>query len=97
MAAVGSSLNWMAWTLPTALFFAGIALLLAAMTLWEILSPSTPRQGLLPLTTSRGDRLFISLLLAAYLHILWLWAADTPPYPVSALSLLVGIGLLRWG
>ena len=31
-------MSWMAWTLPTALFFGCIAVLLAGMTLVELLS-----------------------------------------------------------
>ena len=53
--------EWMAWTLPTALFFIGIAIILAAMTLWQVASPSIERRGLLPMATTRGDRLFIGL------------------------------------
>ncbi|MCD7082070.1 DUF2160 domain-containing protein, partial [Pseudomonas sp. MAFF 311095] len=49
-------MEWMAWTTPTALFFGGIALILAGMTTWELRSPSIPRRGLLPISTTRGDR-----------------------------------------
>ena len=90
-------MHWMAWTLPTALFFIFIGLLLTMMTWWEIKSPTIRRRGWLPLVTSRGDRLFISLLLAAYLHILWLWGMDSSPAPVTALSFLLALVILRWG
>jgi predicted small integral membrane protein len=66
-------LSWMAWTWQTAVFFAAIAALLAGMTAWEWLRPGgAPRRGLLGILTTRGDRLFISLLAAAYIHLLWL-------------------------
>ena len=61
--------EWMAWTLPVAVFFACIALTLAGMTIWEIKSPTTLRRGFLPMKTTRGDRLFIGLLSAAYLNL----------------------------
>ena len=61
--------DWMAWTFPVAVFFCCIVLMLAGMTLWEIKSPTMPRKGLLPLITTRGDRLFIGLLSAAYLNL----------------------------
>jgi len=61
--------EWMAWTTPVAVFFICIALMLAGMTLWEIKSPTTLRRGFLPLATTRGDRLFIGLLAAAYLNL----------------------------
>jgi len=61
--------EWMAWTLPVAVFFICIALMLAGMTLWEIKSPTVLRKGFLPIATTRGDRLFIGLLSAAYLNL----------------------------
>ena len=62
-------LNWMAWTLPVAVFFGCIVLMLVGMTLWELRSPTTERKGFLPIATTRGDRLFIGLLVAAYLNL----------------------------
>ena len=62
-------LNWMAWTLPVAVFFGCIALMLIGMTVWEIHSPTTVRKGFLPIATTRGDRLFIGLLTAAYVNL----------------------------
>ncbi|MCY7318290.1 MAG: DUF2160 domain-containing protein [Ramlibacter sp.] len=61
--------SWMAWTTPVAVFFTCIALLLAGMTVWEIKSPAVLRKGLLPIATTRGDRLFIGLLAAAYVNL----------------------------
>ena len=61
--------DWMVWTLPVAIFFSLIGMMLVCMTLWEIKSPTTLRKGFLPLATTRGDRLFIGLLGAAYLNL----------------------------
>ena len=61
--------DWMVWTTPVAVFFACIALMLAGMTLWELRSPTVLRKGWLPIATTRGDRLFIGLLCAAYLNL----------------------------
>jgi len=61
--------DWMAWTTPVAIFFAGIVLMLFGMTVWEIKSPTSLRRGFLPLETTRGDRLFIGLLSAAYVNL----------------------------
>jgi predicted small integral membrane protein len=63
---------WMAWTLPVAVFFACIVLLLVGMTVWEIKSPTVMRKGYLPIVTTRGDRLFIGLLCAAYVNLAFL-------------------------
>ena len=61
--------EWMAWTLPVAVFFISIVLMLTGMTVWELRSPTKLRKGWLPLATTRGDRLFIGLLAAAYLNL----------------------------
>ena len=60
---------WMVWTTPVAVFFTCIALMLIGMTVWEIKQPTTLRKGFLPLATTRGDRLFIGLLSAAYINL----------------------------
>jgi predicted small integral membrane protein len=61
--------DWMAWTLPVAVFFISIVGMLIGMTVWEIKSPTTERRGFLPIATTRGDRLFIGLLSAAWLNL----------------------------
>ncbi len=61
--------NWMAWTLPVAVFFTCIVLMLFGMTVWELKSPTVLRKGFLPIATTRGDRLFIGLLAAAYVNL----------------------------
>ena len=62
-------LDWMVWTTPVAVFFSVIVLMLIGMTIWEIQSPTTLRKGFLPMATTRGDRLFIGLLGAAYINL----------------------------
>ena len=61
--------EWMAWTTPVAVFFTCIVLMIAGMTVWEIKSPTVMRKGFLPIETTRGDRLFIGLLSAAYVNL----------------------------
>lgn len=65
-------LDWMYWTTPVAVFFTCIVLMLIGMTVWELKSPTVERKGWLPLRTTRGDRLFIGLLLAAYINLIFL-------------------------
>ena len=60
---------WMAWTTPVAVFFISIALMLFGMTIWEMKSPTVMRKGFLPIETTRGDRLFIGLVSAAYVNL----------------------------
>ncbi len=61
--------EWMAWTTPVAVFFSCIVLMLVGMTVWELKSPTAVRKGFLPMETTRGDRLFIGLLSAAYVNL----------------------------
>ena len=61
--------EWMAWTTPVAVFSCSIVVMLAGMTVWELKSPTVARKGLLPIVTTRGDRLFIGLLAAAYVNL----------------------------
>jgi predicted small integral membrane protein len=90
-------LTWMAWTPPVAILFACIAVTLIAMTLWEWRSPTIARKGLLPLVTTRGDRLFIGLLLAAYINLAWTGATDFTQWWALAFSTIALVGVMRWG
>lgn len=90
-------MNWMAWTLPTALFFAAIALMLLLMTAFELRRPTRLQRGFLPIATTRGDRVFISLLSAAFIHLLWLAAVDTLLPLASVLAVMWAAALMRWG
>jgi predicted small integral membrane protein len=87
----------MAWTWETAAFFIAIALLLAAMTVWELLSPGgAARRGVLAIETTRGDRLFISLLGSAFLHLAWLAFLGSPLWGALAVSVLHALAVFRW-
>jgi predicted small integral membrane protein len=65
-------LTWMYWTPEVAIFFACVVAMLAGMTVWELRTPTVERKGFLPISTTRGDRLFIGLLAAAYVNLGWL-------------------------
>src|SRR6202051_3023892 len=71
------NIAWMAWTLPTAIFFALLACTLAVMTWLAIAYPEAERVGVLRIPTTRGDRLFISLIMAAVIHLLWIGLVGT--------------------
>ena len=90
-------LEWMAWTLPTAIFFATIALILVAMTFWQISQPSIERRGFLPIRTTRGDRLFIGLLSSAYIHLAWIALIGGALWWALAISLIFMVVMMRWG
>jgi len=71
------SIAWMAWTLPTAIFFALLAATLGVMTWLAIAYPEAERVGVLRIPTTRGDRLFVSLILTAVIHLLWIGFVGT--------------------
>jgi len=93
--------DWMAWTTPVAVFFTCILLMLVGMTVWEMKAPTVMRKGFLPLGTTRGDRLFIGLLTAAYVNLAFLgmsgkladWLA-LEAEPSVWISFVVSMGLL---
>jgi len=72
------SLNWMAWTWQTAAFFAIIAVLIIIMTVMAFKKPELPRRGIFFIETTRGDRLFLSLLGSAFILLAWLGCYGTP-------------------
>lgn len=90
------NLSWMAWTPPTAAFFIAIALTLVAMTIWQIVAPSEERVGILTIPTTPGDRLFLTLLGAAYIHLAWLGLVGPDLWWALGISILYGIAVFRW-
>ncbi len=93
--------DWMAWTTPVAVFFTGIALMLLGMTVWEIKSPTILKRGFLPMETTRGDRLFIGLVAAAYVNLAFVGISgrltewmSLPTEPSVWISFVVSMALL---
>jgi predicted small integral membrane protein len=82
------NLGWMVWTVPTAIFFVVIALVLVGMTVWQIVAPSPERRGFLPIPTTPGDRLFIGLTVSAYLHLAWIGLVGSSLWIASVASLI---------
>ena len=89
-------MEWMAWTWPTALFFAGIAGVLAVMTVLAIVRPSTPRVGAVGIETTRGDRLFITLLGSGFINLAWIGLADAQQYFALIICAVFAIAVFRW-
>jgi predicted small integral membrane protein len=89
-------LSWMAWTWPTAAFFVFILLALTGMAIWEWRSPGgAPRRGILGLDTTRGDRLFITLLGSAFIFLAWLGIMGTPLWGALIISLVYAVLVFR--
>ncbi len=89
-------MEWMAWTTPTAIFFVVIACLLIVFTVLAIRYPETPRTGILRIETTRGDRLFITLLGSAFINLAWL-GLELGPQPYALLVCLIyAFAVFRW-
>jgi predicted small integral membrane protein len=86
----------MAWTWQTGLFFAIIASLLALMTALAVWRPETERLGVLGIATTRGDRLFITLLGTASIHLAWLGLLGPSLWWALGLSILYGVAVFRF-
>lgn len=106
-----SNIAWMAWTPPTAIFFVLLGCTLLVMIVRAVRYPEAERVGVLQIPTTRGDRLFISLILAAVIHLAWIGFVGGAPIlavPVgeanieisslwlaTVLSLVVAVGVFR--
>lgn len=96
--------SWMVWTTPVAVFFISIAVMLVAMTMWETRAPTMERKGFLPIATTRGDRLFIGLMCAAWINLAWVglgekmmaWfsLAEEPSIWISLVLSMLALGLV---
>ncbi|RLC10855.1 MAG: hypothetical protein DRI57_19785, partial [Deltaproteobacteria bacterium] len=67
------------------------------MTIWEILSPTVERRGFLPMSTTRGDRLFIGLLGSAYIHLAWMAVTEVSIWNALVISIIYLIVVMRFG
>jgi predicted small integral membrane protein len=85
------NIAWMAWTPATGAFFAGVGLVLATMIWLARTSPEVERVGVLGIPTTRGDRLFLSLVLAAVIHLAWIGLVGVQP--IATLPVGEGIEL----
>jgi predicted small integral membrane protein len=92
-----SDLEWMAWTTGTAVFVASIFIGLGLLTALAVARPSTPRKGLLPMPTARGDRIYVSLLGTGLIFIVLLATTSLPMTVGLVLAAVWTVVVLRWG
>ncbi|MBM6592488.1 DUF2160 domain-containing protein [Microvirga pudoricolor] len=89
-------LTWMAWTWQTGIFFIVIACLLVSLIVLALRWPETEQVGILRIPTTRGDRLFISLIGAAFINLAWLGLVGPDLWPALGLSLVYAAGVFRF-
>ena len=91
------SLSWMAWTWPTAAFFIFVGLCIATMAVWEWRVPGgDPRRGVFRIDTTRGDRLFMSLLGSAYIFLAWIFFFGVSLWIPGGIAIVWAIIVFRW-
>ncbi len=80
---------WMAWTSATFAVFCGIFGAIALIGILEVTKyrDGAERRGVLGLTTTLGDRLFISLLGTSYIFLAWLGLVGQPLWWPLAISI----------
>ena len=92
------SITWMHWHIASVigvLIFVGA---IVGLNVWHAISPGYARKGFLPMTTTRGERAFLSILSFMFINILWL--AFVPKIhiiwslPISAVLIFI---MLKWG
>lgn len=89
--------TWMAWTRVTIAFFIYILASIAAMGVWEYLSPGgAPRHGIFGLDTTRGDRLFMTHLGTAFIFLGWIAFFGTPLWGAVVISLVWAVFVFRF-
>jgi len=92
-----SPLEWMAWTTPTAIFFVAVIAMLVTTTIIGLRSPSVARKGVLPMPTTRGDRLYIGLIGSAFIILAWLGLSDESSLIAVGICVAWLAIILRWG
>lgn len=84
---------WMAWTPATLAVFVGIFGAIALIGLLEGFKfrDGIERKGILGLTTTLGDRLFITLLGSAYIFLAWLGIVGQPIWTPLFIAVAWGV------
>lgn len=90
--------SWMHWTLPSAIGFGAMGVLILGLAIWDMRSPGLARKGFLPMQTTRGDRVFISILCMIIIFLLWLrYIPKVSLYIACVVSAVLIFILMKWG
>ena len=91
-------LEWMHWTVPSAIGFGALFSMLGILAVVDKRSPSVPRKGFLPMETTRGDRVFISMVTMFLIVLASLrFFPNSPLWGALVVSAVVMTLLFRWG
>jgi predicted small integral membrane protein len=90
-------LSWMYWTLPVAIIFVMVFLMIAGMTIWGHYSPPHRRKGFLRIVTDRGERLYIAIITFALIMVASFGIPDTNAWIALGIGAVAAAGVLKWG
>ncbi len=89
--------QWMNWVVPTLLFVGGILLMLIVLSIWDAKDPGWARKGILPIETTRGDRVFMSILTTGLIFCLWLYFIGTANvWGVLVVGAVATVGIMNF-
>lgn len=90
-------LSWMHWTVQSALGFIMLVILLGGLAVLDEFYPGYARRGFLPIATTRGDRVFMSLI--CFLTIVFAWLKYLPEvsgwwvFPIAGVIAFI---IMKW-
>jgi predicted small integral membrane protein len=90
-------MEWMHWTVQSAIGFAALFVTLCVLAYMDKVAPSYGRKGFLPIVTTRGDRVFMAIVSMVLIFFLWLkFFPEVTLWGAAAISAAVMAILLKW-
>lgn len=88
----------MLWTVPSMIGFCIVIGIIIAINIIDAFRPGYARKGFLPITTTRGDRVYISILSAVLVFFVWMKFLPEGTLIFSlAVVLPLDFVLITWG
>lgn len=91
-------LDWMYWTLETAIVIFLMLFMLVVLAILDSYRKSVPRRGFMRFPTTRGLRIFVSLLCMVAIGLLWSgFLYEVPMWGALATSAVVMYIIIKYG
>lgn len=89
--------SFMYWTIPVAIVFVLVFLMITGMTLWGKYRPPHRRRGFLGIVTDRSERLYMALIMTALIMVASFTIDGSNPWIFLGAGAAVGAVMLKWG
>jgi len=90
--------EWMYWTPYTLTAASFLCLLILILAIFDVKKRSVPRKGFLPISTTRGDRIFISAVTSIGIGIIWLAIiGDMHLEILLTIFIIIGVVIVKFG